>query len=423
MSAPSAGTVPEKPLRGIRVLDVTQALAGPFAGMTLADLGADVIKIERPTGDFTRSTPPYYVADTSLYFLSINRGKSSLILDLKTEAGRSVFYRLVERSDVVLTNFSAGVVERLAIDHATLSRINPAIVSCNITGFGVHGPESDRRAVDLIVQAVAGPMSITGEPGRAPVKAGVPTADLAAALYAVIGVLAALAERASTGVGRRVDTDLYHAQVALLGYLPAFALHSQSPPQALGSAHMGTVPSQAFETADGHIVVDAGKNNHFQALCRALQIPEMASDERYAERQARHENRAELIGLLSRKLSQYTTSQLADLFREHGVPFAHINNLVEVMASEQNEAYGMVVEADFQGERFATIRTPVWFDDQIDRRATFAASFGADIRRIMSEVLDLDDREVDELARGGAFGQLKDRDSMGPADTPGERVR
>lgn len=352
-----------RPLRNVRVLDLTQALAGPFATMILGDLGADVIKVEAPKGDLTRMTPPYYAGDTSLYFIANNRNKRSVVLDLKQEAHLEAFYALTAKADVVFSNFSTGVVERLRIDHDTLARINPALITCNITGYGRRGPKAHRRAVDVIVQSIAGAMSITGEPGGRPVRAGVPSGDLSAGLYAVIGILAALHARRETGRGMRVDGSLFHSQLSLLNYMATYAIASGRSPEKVGSGHPGTVPSQVFETADGWITIDAGFNQHFREFCALMGFPELADDPRFKERPARALNREPLLARISAEVRKYTTAALLEMLDSRGIPCGPVNDVLSAVADPQSVEYQSVRTVAFAGTEVPVLATPIWFGD------------------------------------------------------------
>jgi len=376
------------------VLDLTQALAGPFATMILGDLGADVIKVEPPAGDLTRTTPPHIVEGTSLYFLTNNRNKRGVVLDLKAPAALEAFYRLADMSDVVIYNFSEGVAERLKIDAPTLRARNPRLIVCNMTGYGRRGPDAKRRAVDPIIQSLAGATSITGLPGTEPVRAGVATADLSTGLYAAIGVLAALHARDETGEGGAVETSLFHSQLSLLNYVATYCAHSGEIPQPVGSGHPGTVPSQIFRTADGWITVDAGFDRHFRSLCGVIGQPALADDPRFATRQMRAQHRNDLVPRIKDALAQRATAEWIATLDAAGIPCGKVNNVAEALASPQSEAYGAVREVAYRGRNVKVLATPLWFDDAIEHPLSSPPELGQDTRRVLRELLDYDDDAI-----------------------------
>lgn len=393
----------EQPLKGIRVLDLTQALSGPFATMVMADLGAEVIKIERPAGDLTRNTPPHYIEGTSLYFLANNRTKKSVVINLKKDAGRQIFLDLVSKADIVIDNFSAGVVEKLQIDHSSLSKINKRIISCSITGFGVRGDQEGRKAVDLVVQAAAGAMSITGNPNSAPARAGVPTADLSAGLFATIGVLSALQKRSSTGKGSRVETSLFHAQLNLLNYVASYALYSKTSPPPMGSGHLGTVPSQAFPTADGWMAVDAGFDRHFLALCEVIGWKELAEDARFRTRADRATNRDVLIPLISNRLKTRTSDTWARALALKGVPCSPVNDVLTALQLNDSDLHNSIRPIDFGGSTFAALGTPIWFDGETEHPVAEPPLLGEHTTEVLTQLLGYDAQRMLQLSQEGAI--------------------
>lgn len=382
------------PLAGVRVLDLTQALAGPFATMILGDLGAEILKVEPPAGDLTRTTPPHIIEGTSLYFLTNNRNKQGVVLDLKVPAALEAFYRLADASDVVIYNFSEGVADRLRIDAATLRARNPRLIVCNMTGYGRRGPDAKRRAVDPIIQSLAGATSITGLPGSEPVRAGVATADLSTGLYAAIGVLAALHARDVSGEGRAVEASLFHSQLSLLNYVATYCAHSGEIPQPVGSGHPGTVPSQTFRTADGWVTVDAGFDRHFRTLCRVIDQPELADDPRFANRQMRARHRADLVPQIKAALAQRTTDAWIATLDAAGIPCGKVNNVAEALASPQSEAYAAVREVTYRGKAVKVLATPLWFDDDVEHPLAPPPELGQDTRRVLRDLLGYDDDAI-----------------------------
>ncbi|RMG48064.1 MAG: CoA transferase, partial [Acidobacteria bacterium] len=307
------------PLTGVRVLDLTQFLAGPYGSMLLGDLGAEIIKIEPPGGDPMRRMPPYFLAGESAYFLSINRNKRSVTLDLKSSAGRQVFHDLVRVSDVVLDNFRPGVMEELGLGYETLRRINRRIIACSITGFGKTGPYRDRPAFDLVLQAMSGAMSITGEPGRTPVRMGIPMGDLAGGMFAAQAISAALYARERTGEGCFIDLGLMDCLTALLTYVAQYYLAGGPVPRPAGSHHQSVVPYGVFATADGYLVIAVFAEKFWRALCRALERPDLAEDPRFARNELRLKHRAELLSILQEIFRRRPTEEWLTRLEAEGV--------------------------------------------------------------------------------------------------------
>lgn len=333
-------------LEGVRVLELGQIIAGTYAGQLLADLGAEVIKVEGPEGDLGRnpSVAPY--RGQSGLFLTLNRNKSSVVLNLKTEAGRQVFCDLARVSDVIVDNFRPGVLERLRIDYATLSAINPRLVQCSVTGFGATGAYRDYPAFDVIVQAISGHMAITGEPGRPPVREGIPMADLSGGLFACHGILAALFDRERTGRGRRVEISLLDAMLSLLGYVGTMWLTNGELPERPGSAHEYMVPWQAFPARDGYIVVATREEGFWLRLCAVLEEPGLADDPRFATNARRVENRAILVPRLEALFSARPVAEWLERLRAAQVPAAPVNQLDRAFAEPPVAEREMIVEYD-----------------------------------------------------------------------------
>ena len=339
-------------LSHLRVLDLSRVLAGPWAGQILGDLGAEVIKIERPgTGDDTRSWGPPYLqgangsGELSAYFLSANRNKQSLAVDIAHPEGQELVRKLVAESDVVLENFKVGGLKRYGLDYDSLKRINPKLIYCSITGFGQDGPYANRPGYDFLIQAMGGLMSITGQPdgqpGAGPMKAGVALTDIMTGLYATIGVLAALSHRDRTGEGQYVEAALLDVQVACLANQAMNYLTTGKAPVRMGNAHPNIVPYQDFPTADGNMVLTIGNDHQFARLCDVLGHAEWASDERFATNRARVANRKELIPRLRQATVMRSTREWVDILEHSGVPCGPVNTLDEVFDDPQVRARGM----------------------------------------------------------------------------------
>ena len=332
-------------LEGIRVLDVTQVMAGPFCAMQLCDMGADVIKVEPPGGDSTRRMAGASGTD-SPGFNAVNRGKRGIVLDFKTAAGQQAFRRLAQRADIVIENYRPGVMQGFGLDYTSLSAANPALIYASISGYGQTGPDAEKGGFDLVAQGVSGLMSVTGEPGGPPTKVGVPLTDLAAGLFALAGVLAALHYRSRTGRGQHIDTSLVDAGVALSVWESAQFFTEGVPPAALGSAHRMFAPYQAIRCSDGYITLGAANDRLFSKLCALLEHPEWAVDPDYADDTRRVRNRAPLVA----RIEQITTAKprahwLAALTNA-GIPCGPINNYAETYSDPQVLARDMLVEVD-----------------------------------------------------------------------------
>ena len=345
-------------LHGIRVLDLSRILAGPWATQLLADLGADVIKVERPgEGDDTRGWGPPFVtgehdADLfSAYYLAANRGKKSIVVDLTSQDGCDIISSLARCSDVVVENFSVGVAKRLGFDYETLSAINPGLIYCSITGFGQTGPHKDKPGYDLLVQAMGGLMSITGSPEGEPMKVGVAVADILTGLYATVAILAALHERHGSGLGQHIDLALLDVQIATLANQGMNFLASGKIPPRSGNAHPNIVPYQAFATSDGHIVVAVGNDAQFTRFAAVLGLPELSADPRFATNAARVRHRAALIPILSRRIGGMRKHDLLLALEQERIPAGPINEMDEVFADPQIEARGLLVEQNLAAGR------------------------------------------------------------------------
>ena len=331
-------------LNGIRVLDVTQVMAGPYCAMLLCDLGADVIKVEAPPGgDASRRMAGAQGSDSPA-FNAVNRGKRSIVVDMKTAAGREIVLRLAAGADVLIENARPGVMARRGLGYDDLKAANPALIYASISGYGQTGPHGARGGFDLVAQGVSGIMSVTGEPGGPPVKAGIPLTDLGAGLFAVSGILAALHYRTRTGEGQHVDTSLVEAGVALSVWEATEYFSSGRAPQPMGSAHRMSAPYQAVACADGYVTIGAANDRLFERLCHLLGHPEWTSDPDYADDTARVANRQALAERIEAVTRTRARAHWLALFEEHGVPCGPINNYAEVFNDEQIAARGMVVQ-------------------------------------------------------------------------------
>jgi crotonobetainyl-CoA:carnitine CoA-transferase CaiB-like acyl-CoA transferase len=342
-------------LQGLRVLDLSRVLAGPWCTQTLADLGAEVIKIERPgSGDDTRGWGPPFLKDRdgrdtaeAAYFLGTNRNKRSVTIDIARPEGQALVRRLAAGCDVAVENFKVGDMARYGLDAASLRALNPRLVYCSITGYGQTGPYRDRAGYDYVVQGIGGLMSVTGErddlPGGGPQKVGVAVADLFTGMYATVAILAALRHRDATGEGQAIDMALLDTQVAMLANLGANYLVTRQAPRRAGNAHQNIVPYQVFEVADGHLILAVGNDGQFERYCAVAGCPELAADPRYAKNADRVRHRATLVPLLAERMRQRTRADWLAALEAAKVPCGPINDLAEVFADPQVRARGMTV--------------------------------------------------------------------------------
>jgi len=332
-------------LDGLRVLDVTQVMAGPFCSMLLADLGADVVKIEPPSGDSTRSMPGAVETD-SPSFNAVNRGKRSVVLNLKAPDGRDALVRLARTADIFVENYRPGVLESLALDYASLSKVNPRLIYASISGYGQTGPDAHKGGFDLVAQGVSGIMSITGEPGGPPVKAGVPLTDLGAGLFALVGILAALEHRRRTGAGQHIDTSLVEAGIALSVWEATEYFAGLGVPQPKGSAHRMFAPYQAIRCADGYITLGTANDRLFRRFCDLVGHPEWTTTPEFADNPTRVRNQT----LLAARIEEVTSTQPRDhwlaMFEANEIPCGPINNYEQVFADPHVTAREMVVEVE-----------------------------------------------------------------------------
>ena len=392
------------PLQGVRVLELGQIIAGTYGNQVLSDLGAEVIKVEAPEGDLGRipSVAPY--RGLSALFLTFNRNKKSIVINLKTEPGRELFYGLVKISDVVVDNFRPGVLERLGVDYETLSRINPRIIQCSVTGFGAAGAYKDYPALDLIIQAISGHMAITGEPGRPPVRVGIPLADMSGGIYSCKGILAALYARERTGRGQRVEVSMFDAMLNLLSYIATLWLTGGVLPRPPGSAHEYSVPWQAFEAKDGHIVVATRQEGFWRKLCSALAEPGLAEDPRFASNAERIAHREALVPRLERIFRTRTVADWLERLRAAEVPAAPVNNLDGAFAEPPVAEREMIVEYDHpEVGRVRLPGNPIKMSDMTGTPSQPAPRLGEHTDAILRGLLQLSEERIAALRDSGAI--------------------
>ena len=391
------------PIHGVKVLELAQIMAGPTCGLMLADLGAEVIKIEKiPGGDDTRRFLPPDINGEAAAFMMMNRNKRGMALDLKTKEGVEVFKRMVKQADVVVENFRKGTLEKLGVGYEELKKINPKIILCEISGYGRTGPYADKGGFDLIAQGMSGLMSITGESkGKPPMKVGAPVTDITAGILAATGVLAALVSRATTGVGQRVDTSLYEAGIVHTYWQSAIASATGVAPGPLGSAHPLTAPYQAFQTKDKWITVGASNQNTWLKLIDALGAKELQENEKFNSNANRMKNVAELTELLKKELVKKTAEEWLKLFDEKGLPCGPINTVTEMFEDPQTIERKMIVDVENKkAGSFKAIGMPIKFSETKVEDTKESPTFGQHTKQILLDH-GFKSEEIDSLMKQG----------------------
>lgn len=357
------------PLDGIKVLELARVLAGPWAGQILSDLGADVIKIERPgQGDETRTWGPPYVEGkngenlSAAYYHAINRGKRSILADFNNKEDIALVVSLIKEADVVIENYKVGDLKKFGLDYESVRKLNPKLIYCSVTGFGQDGPYASRPGYDLIIQAMGGIMDITGEAEREPMRTGVAYVDVFTGTYSAVAIQAALFSRTKTGEGQHIDMSLLDVQVSVLANQALNYLVSGKPPRRMGNAHPNVVPYQAFETSDGYMIIAVGNDGQFKNFCNVLELPEVRDDPRYASNGERNKNRATLIPALMEKTRKRTREDLLAALEKAGVPAGPIRSIDEVFADPQVQAREMrndLPDDDAKGGSIPGVRSPI----------------------------------------------------------------
>ena len=390
-------------LEGIRVLDLSRIIAGPYCSQILGDMGADVIKVEQPgSGDETRTWGPPFANGEAVYFFCVNRNKRSVTINLKDPRGQVILRELVKRSDILLENFKPGTLTKLGLDYEVLRQDNPRLIYCAISGFGRTGPYAERGGFDVIAQAVGGLMGITGDPDGPPVKVGVAMTDIATALHAHGAILAALYARERTGVGQRIDTSLLETQIAALINIASSYLNGGELPKKWGTAHTSIVPYQAFRTKDGYLILGGATDRLWIKLCEALELPALARDPAYATNEQRVRHRAQIVRLLEERLVTKTRKEWETILAPTGVPCGAINRMDEVFADPQVQHLDMVLEATHpQTGPIRMVRNPVTFSEMpVDLRRP-PPRLGEHTEDVLGELLGYSTVEVADLRAAG----------------------
>jgi crotonobetainyl-CoA:carnitine CoA-transferase CaiB-like acyl-CoA transferase len=386
----------KKPLEGLRVLELARILAGPWVGQTLADLGADVVKVERPgSGDDTRTWGPPFVPAaaegedlSAAYYHACNRGKRSIAVDFESEEGRAVVRRLASHADILVENFKVGGLAKYGLDHASLRRVNPRLIYCSITGFGQDGPYAQRAGYDFMIQAMGAVMDLTGAPDGEPQKVGLAISDIFTGVYSVVGILAALRRRDETGEGCHLDMALLDTTVSILANQAMNYLVSGKAPRRLGNAHPNIVPYQVFPVADGHVVIAVGNDGQYQKLCRVLGEPALADNPDYRSNGLRVKHRDALVARISGLTRLFTRADLLAALERDGVPAGPINNVADVFADPQVLARGMRVdlpEPEAAQGAIPSVRTPIVMDGVAQVAATASPRLGQHTDAVLAD--------------------------------------
>lgn len=393
-------------LHGVRVLDLTRVLAGPYCTMMLGDMGADVIKVEEPSrGDDTRQWgPPFTESGMSAYFISANRNKRSITLNLKNEGGMRVLRELIAKSDVLVENFKAGTLKKLGLSYDEMQKLRPGLVYCTITGYGYSGPYRDRPGYDFIVQAMSGLMSVTGPEDGEPVRVGVAIADLLTGIYACNAITASLFARERIGTGQRIDVSLLDSQVATLSYVASNYLISGQAPQRLGNGHPNIVPYQSFKARDGYLAFAAGNDLQWGKFCRAVGKEAWIEDERFATNPKRVEHRRELISLLDKLFTQRSVEEWLAVCEEAGIPAGPINELPQVFDDPQVQAREMVMETTgSDGETIKMVASPLKTLYNPPALRYPPPQHGEHTKQVLAGLLNYDESKLAELREAGVI--------------------
>jgi crotonobetainyl-CoA:carnitine CoA-transferase CaiB-like acyl-CoA transferase len=397
-----------KALSGIRMLELTHMVSGPYAGMIMADLGVEAIKVEPPVhGETTRNLmanePMFNVDGMGPYFLTFGRNKKSVTINLKSDEGLELFYDLVKESDVVLNNYSAGVVERLKIDHENLSKINPRIITCSITGFGETGPDNKLPSYDMVAQAMSGVMSITGHPDDPPTRAGIPIADTSASLMAVIGILSALMARTQTGRGQHVDISMLDSQISTLNYAAAIYFMSGKIPGRIGNAHINHVPYDVYPCSDGHIILALASDEFWPNLLTVVDLPHLDTEEN-KQRSGRQKNRKLIDKDLEKTFLTQDRKYWMEKLRAARIPCAPVYDFKEAFANSQVTSRKMAVDVDYPtGHSVRVVGNPVKLSDTYSDTFSPAPLLGQHNHEIFVDLLGRSDADLDTLRNKGAI--------------------
>lgn len=386
------------PLNSVRIIELGQIIAGTYGGQVLSDLGAEVIKVETPNGDLGRIPSVAPINGESGLFLTFNRNKKSIVIDLKTDEGLELFYELVKKADVVIDNFRPGVLDRLKINYEILSKINNKLIQCSVTGYGESGEYANLPALDIIIQSITGYMAITGEPNRPPVRTGIPLADLSGGIFSSQAIMAALYKREKTGKGSSINLSMFDGMLSLLTYLGTVWLTKGELPIPPGSSHMYSVPWQAFKVKDGYVVIATRQEVFWERMCDAMNLQDIKTDKRFATNPKRVENREILVPMLEEVFLEKTVKYWIDLFRKSEVPCAPVNNLDGAFGEPPAIERDMIVKYDHPtaGE-IKLPGNPMKFSDVSETISKPAPTLGQHTEEVLSSLLGMDTERIKEL--------------------------
>jgi len=385
----------QRPLKGVKVIDFSHAWAGPTCTMLLGDAGADTIKVEPTTGDF------YRTAMDGAVFINVNRNKRSIALDLKTNEGRRIALKLLERADVLVENFVPGVMDRLGLGYQTISKMNPRMIYCSISGFGQEGPYHKRPSFDPVAQAMSGIMLATGEPDRPPVRILPPMIDYSAGIHAAYGIVIALLNREQTGKGERIDISLMDIGIVQMGAFVTHYTMTGELPERMGSAHKAWAPYQAFEASDGWVLIAVASDEMWLNLCKVLKLEDLGNDSRYATPQSRRKHRRELAESLTKVTRQYRARELESLLSEAGVPSGQLRNIAEVMEDPQVKARDLIDDIEYPGlGKIKVVKNPIFFSGHAPRTQLQAPQLGEHTAAVLAE-LGYSEAEIQRLEDTG----------------------
>ena len=385
----------QRPLKGVKVIDFSHAWAGPTCTMLLGDAGADTIKVEPTTGDF------YRTAMDGAVFINVNRNKRSIALDLKTNEGHRIALQLLERADVLVENFVPGVMDRLGLGYQTISKMNPRMIYCSISGFGQEGPYHKRPSFDPVAQAMSGIMLATGEPDRPPVRILPPMIDYSAGIHAAYGIVIALLNREQTGKGERIDISLMDIGIVQMGAFVTHYTMTGELPERMGSAHKAWAPYQAFEASDGWVLIAVASDEMWLNLCKVLKLEDLGNDSRYATPQSRRKHRKELAELLTKVTRQYRARELESLLSEAGVPSGQLRNIAEVMEDPQVKARHLIDDIEYPGlGKIKVVKNPIFFSGHAPRTQLQAPQLGEHTAAVLAE-LGYSEAEIQRLEDTG----------------------